>query len=346
MKKLLLASILATAGITSQAQVSNVSVYGVIDTSVQSYDTGAGRITRMQDSLWSTSRLGFRGSEDLGNGLSAVFQLEGQLNPSAGSMGSTTVAANEIFNRDSYVGLRSVRFGEVRLGRQDVAKVGEMDVAFTLPIAGNFALHPVNGTGVELGTDQKNAVSYLSPNFGGFQVIVGHATNANNATADANTDQNGVSVLYTRGPFKAGLGYQKNKAATTAAERDVYSGGASYDFGVVQVGLAHAEGDVSTTGKATGRVTTVAAKVPLANNYAVHGVVSQAIDGNKSSDNKGTGYAVIVTNALSKRTTLYAAYTAVDNQAQSSMRFFNATSAPVTAGQNTSGVAIGVNHSF
>lgn len=342
MKNLLLATILTTGALAAQAQ--QTTVYGVIDTSVQSYNNGTSQYNRMADSQLGTSRLGFRGTEVLGNGLKANFQLEGQLNPSGGSMGSTTVATNEIFNRDSYVGL-SGAFGEFRLGRTDVARAGEVDVTILLPIVGNYGLMPINGTGVELGTDQKNVVTYLSPEINGVQVIVGHATNASGATTDANSDQNGITVVYTRGAFKGAVGYQRNDAATEVGKKDATTIGASYNFGAVIVAVAHAQGDNSATATVTSKSTNYVVKVPLANGYAVSGIYGKTVDGASSANNNGESYTLLATKSLSKRTTLYTAYTDVRNESKSSMRTFNGT-APSAAGLDTRSLVFGINHSF
>lgn len=344
MKKLTLTLILATMTSLGYAQ-SSVQVYGIMDTSVQSFNSGTQRLTRMQDNQWNTSRLGFRGSEDLGGGLKANFMLEGQLNPSQGSMGSTsTVVANEIFNRDAWVGF-SGGFGEVRLGRQDVNKMGELDAFITLPIAGNYAMHPVNGTSVELGTDQKNVVSYFTPKYNGFRVIVGQATNSTNATTDAGTTQNGVTVHYEQGPWKAGIGYQKNDAPTEVAKRWATTYGVGYDFRVAEVGAVWAVGDNSTTSDVTSTSGSFAVKVPLQNNYNVHVVYTTTKNGLASTANKGNGYTLIGTKDFSKRTKVYAAYSLVTNESNSSMRLNNGT-APTAPGLDTRGLGIGMMHTF
>lgn len=344
MKKLLLALGLSLSTSVIYAQNNTVTVYGIIDTGIQSGDFGAGRVSRMADSQIATSRLGFRGTEDLGNGLRANFQLEGQLNPSAGSMGSTTVATNEIFNRDSYVGLGHKNLGELRIGRTDVARAGEVDVFITLPVGGNFAMMPINGTGIELGTDQKNVVSYFSPTVKGWQIVIGQTQAANGATTAATDKQTGATLIYSKGSLKLAAGRQVNDGIGEA-KRDANTIGGSYDFGNAIFALAYAEGDTSTTGNVTSKSTVATIKVPLKNNFAVNILYGNTIDGSKSADGKGNGYGIIITNALSKRTSIYASYTQIDNQSQSSMRWFN-SSAPVSAGQNTNATGLGIIHSF
>ena len=178
MKKLVIATVMSLSSVMALAQVS---VYGVIDTSVQSFNSGKETLTRMQDNVFNTSRLGFKGSEDIGYGLKANFQLEGQINPSAGSLGSTTIATNEVFNREAWVGV-SGSFGEIRLGKTDMTESGELDVRMSQ--AGNFGLHPINGSGIELGTDQKNVIKYISPRIAGLSLQLANATNTNGATTD------------------------------------------------------------------------------------------------------------------------------------------------------------------
>ena len=338
--KLKLLPLLCLFGISTA--YSQVSVYGVIDTSIQSYNNGTTSFTRAADSQYSTSRLGFRGTEDLGGGLSAFFQVEGQLNPATGSMGSTTVTTNEIFNRDAYVGIKSP-VGSIRMGRTDVALVGEMDLFVSQ--SGNFGMHPTNGTSVELGTDQKNVVRYDSPVYGGFQLIVGHATNNVGATTDANADQNGVALRYEAGKLKAGIGYQKNQGVGVAA-RETTTAGLAYDFSVLSVGTAYARGDNSTTANVTSSTWVTSVRVPLQQQYAAHVVYAHSSNGSSTTDNKGNGVTLAVTKNLSKRTTLYGAYTKVYNQTNSSMAMFNATSAPATAGLNTSSLGLGISHTF
>lgn len=340
MKKAILASILAAGTAVAQAQA--VSVYGVVDTGIQSYDTGAGKITRSADSSWETSRFGVRGSEDLGGGLKANFQLEGLLVPSTGSVGSTT--ATETFNREAWVGL-SGGFGEIRMGRQDVTYAQDIDSGVTQ--AGNFALRPINGgTNVELGTDQKNVIKYITPQvIKGLTIQLGFADNAAGATTDAQAKQRGISVDYKVGAARFLAGYQKNDGATRAAERDFTVYGASYDLGWASVGYTYGEGDVSTTGEVKNTTHAATARVPLGNGFALHGVYAQAKDGSKTTEGTGKGYSVILSKEFSKRTLMYAAYTAVDNQANSTMSMTPVT-APASAGLDTSAVTVGMRHRF
>ena len=95
---------------------SNVTVYGIVDAAVAhmtNADAAGNAITKMPSLTGSLpSRIGFRGSEDLGDGLSAVFTLESGYNPDTGTLGQ----GGRIFGRQSWVGLRG-KWGTLQLGR-------------------------------------------------------------------------------------------------------------------------------------------------------------------------------------------------------------------------------------
>lgn len=341
--KLTIATLLMSAFATAHAQ-STVTIYGVVDAGLQSYNNGVDRYSRSSNSAWSTSRLGFRGSEDLGNGLSAEFMLEGQLNPSEGTLGGTTPATNEVFNREAWVGLRSKQLGAFRVGRTDVTFAQDIDIGTSQ--AGNFGLRPINNTSIELGIDQKNVVRYISPRVAGFTIEVGHATGNNaGATADAQASQTGAFVRYDQGKLRVMAGYQRNDATTVVGQRDFQAIGASYDFGMFSIGGTHGSGDTSTVGTSKSTADVVSVRVPLKNGYAVHAVYGQTKDGSQASQNKGTGYTLLGTKTLSKRTLIYAGYSKVDNQANSRMAMSTMT-VPTAGGVNTQGYTVGINHTF
>ena len=343
MKKLAIAAALAAMATTVSAQ--NVQVYGIIDTGFQSHNNGTDSYSRAANSALATSRLGFRGSEDLGGGLKANFQLEAQLNPSSGSLGSTTVAANETFNREAWVGISSNILGEIRVGRQDVSGAQDID-AWTSQF-GNFGNRAINGTAIELGTDQKNVVKYITPKIGGFyaQVGFGSANNAG-ATSDTAGDQKAVFVGYDDGRLKLFAGTHKTDATASAGDRDFTAYGAAYNLGYAQVGLTYAEGDVNNANDAKNKSTQGSVKVPLGRGFAAHAVYAVTKDGAQTADGEGKGYTLGVSKELSKRTSLYAAYTAVDNDANAKMYMAGQVAAPATGGLDTKTYTVGLVHAF
>jgi len=336
MKKHLIAAAVAAA-VAVPAMAQQVTVYGIIDVGYQSYDNGTENITRSTNNALATSRLGFRGSEDLGGGLKANFQLEGTLNASEGGMGSTT--ANQTFNREAWAGL-SGGFGEVRIGRQDVTYAQDMDSGSSQ--AGNLVFTKISGQSGELGGDQNGVIKYISPKFSGFNVELGYtAGNATGANVDANASQTGAFLQYQEGPLRAMLGWQKNDNAVAALEQDMKRLAASYDFGVASVGYVYTKSDVNAAGDV--KFHTISARVPLSNGVALHGIYGKG-EVETVANAKGDGYTLAVTKALSKRTTVYGAYTAVDNSAAGTFEM-TGTSAPA-AGQDTDAITIGLVHSF
>ena len=123
MKKLAIAT--ALAAMVTAASAQNVTVYGVIDTGLQKYDTGSANVTRATDGILATSRLGFRGTEDLGGGITAGSVLEGKVVPSAGTLGSTTTTGQS-FDRESSLFIAG-KFGEIRAGKTDISAAEGVD---------------------------------------------------------------------------------------------------------------------------------------------------------------------------------------------------------------------------
>jgi len=342
MKKTIIAAGLALAATALQAQP--VQLYGMIDSSIQSYSNGQQRFTRSNDSGYNISRFGVRGSEDLGGGLRALFNLEGQINPSSGQIGTNTPVTNEIFNREAWVGI-SGAFGEIRAGRTDVSWASNLDAFSTWRAHWNVT--PINGTGLEIGIQQKNTVRYTTPRVAGLQAMIGYASGNNHGSnVDADSKQLGASVTYINGAFKAAAGTHRNSAPTQAAERDMRGASAAYDFGPAQVSILHIRGDNSTTGTVDSRASTAGITVPLSAGWKVSAHYHMTTEGAFASANKGTGTILGVTKDLSKRTLVYTGYAAVNNQANSAMFLNNVTHAPPAAGLDTKTAFFGINHTF
>ena len=342
MKNYIIAAMIGLTCMTSHAQ--NVTLFGVIDTSYQSYNNGTNRFSRAGDQGYAFSRFGFRGSEDLGNGLRALYELEAQLNPSSGQLGTTTPTTNEIFSREAWAGLAG-RMGEVRLGRTDVSWSSEIDLFSGYNVTWNAT--PINGSPIEMGVDTKNTVRYTTPNINGLQVMVGHAFGNNHGSAaDTDTSQTGASATYRKGNLKLGAGWHKADAATKAAQRDMQAYGVGYDFGKVQASLMHARGDNSTTDDVTSKSSVASVKFPLPSAMALTFSYFTAEDGTKLTANSGKGYLIGATKDLSKRTRLYAGYATVKNQANSAMYLNQITNAPAVLGGDTSATFVGINHRF
>jgi predicted porin len=339
MKKHLLA--LAVAGVVAApAMAQNVSVYGIVDTAIQSYDNGLvaspSSITRSNDGVLASSRLGIKGSEDLGGGMKAVVNLEQSLTPSTG--------AGTNWTRAAFVGLAGA-FGEVRLGKGDTTYTQDIDSGVSQ--AGNLALRPkihttaASGVSGEIGGDVDNAVRYISPSMNGLSLELGFATNASTATTDAQTDISDVFLKYEKGPLKALIGNAKQNNATSTSKADFTAYGVSYDFGVASVGLSGSSADANLAGDV--KTTILSAKAPLGNGLAVH-LVRGTASVSGVSNAEGSGTTIALTKAMSKRTTVYAGYTSVSSKSAATF-----TMTGVTAGaldSDPTAMTVGISHSF
>jgi predicted porin len=213
-----LASLSATA---AQAQ-SNVTLYGSIDQYLNYMKSSSGASVRaMEDGALLRSRIGFRGTEDLGNGYAAKFTLENGFATDTGVQADST----RLFDRQAWVGLASP-FGEVRFGRQNgstFVRGGMVD--FTTRTLGSM----VNNFGVPSRFD--NDIAYLSPKlFGALQFDVHYALAEQSPAAGGNRQsvfQAGAD--YTVGPFAAAITTLRAKPANGAAvNKSVF-----YDMGLV-----------------------------------------------------------------------------------------------------------------
>lgn len=307
MKKLVIATLLAAA--TGLASAQTVSVYGVLDVNMSSSKTdGAGANTAMSENSLVTSRLGFKGVEDLGGGLKAEFQLESKLLPSTGvaGAGTTSSASSQLFNREAWVGLSSDKLGAVRLGTTDVTDAGNIEALVSQ--IGNL------GLATQLGLDKNKVIRYTTPNIAGFSAQVGYANPDSTTTSEVTTNsiKSGV-VKYEAGKLGLYVGAESKQIDGTHTQ-DHKIAGAKYDLGVARVGAYYGVKDGATLATAdTGEVkqTRLSVAAPLTAGYTAHAVYFKDKTATQASTDND-GYKLAVTKAFSKRTTGYAAYVATD----------------------------------
>ena len=179
MKKSLIAlAVMAAAGAAS-AQ-SSVNLFGIVDATISHYQGGGQSNTILTNSGYNSSRLGFRGTEDLGGGMAASFWLEAGLNNDNGSNGTTNTnntlggssgGGGLTFGRRSTVSL-SGGWGELRLGRDYVPTFWNITV---------FDPFGTNGVGAALTHKVKLAngsTGVLAPGYA--SVVDGNYVRANN----------------------------------------------------------------------------------------------------------------------------------------------------------------------
>lgn len=309
---------LAVAGVmaagVAQAQ-SNVTVYGIVDTWVGSSRVGlnASSVTGMADGGLQGSRWGLRGTEDLGNGLAANFQLEQGFNSDSGN----ARRPGRTFDRQAWVGL-SGGFGEVRLGNTWTAYD---DVAYNSNSVFDSAFSPVYG---DVGTGRLvfvsetfvnsqpgNVIKYITPELGGFSGSFTYSLDENGGGSETTA----IGLSYSTGPFSAAFTYQDEEDKLGAGlDWDVWNLNASYDFGVAVVKGSYARtNDASDVFSA--REWQIGVDVPLGSNVTLAAGYARSRDVLSTGD-KRDGFAIGLGYTLSPRTTMYAGYSTADSEAR------------------------------
>jgi predicted porin len=296
----------------------------------------------------SSNYWGIRGSEDLGGGLKANFQLE------QGIATNTGAIKDGGFDRVSTLGL-SGNFGEVKIGRDYTplySVINSADV-FARTAATTFGLVPV-------GTRASNMISYETPTFSGFSAkfMTGQneavSTTSGITTANTTNSTSGMSATYANGPLMVTAGYGESKgpndestvfgsgvtqtALTAKSEGTAIS--ASYDLGVAKLFGNYTQG--KTTGAAPS-VTVKSEETNIGVSYPIGAFTLLAAYGNNKqtstgTDRSGDDFVIGAVYSLSKRTSLYAK-AGTYNKSSGTLN-----SAAYDA--KTTATAIGVRHTF
>jgi predicted porin len=229
---------------------NTVTLYGVIDEGFDFTNNAAGhKAYDLQSGYVQGSRWGLKGTEDLGGGLKAVFQLENGFNVNNGALGQ----GSRMFGRQAYVGLTSDKFGTVTLGRQYDSLV---DYLAQTTANGNWAgylfSHPYDNDNTDNSFRVDNTVKYASPSFAGLQF--GGTYSFSNNTSFANNRQYSVGGQYANGGLLVAAAYLQanNPGATSgggisstgdsnfpAALLRVFGAGVNYSFGPATLGFAY-----------------------------------------------------------------------------------------------------------
>lgn len=340
-------SALATFAVGSAHAQSSVTLYGIADVSMGRTEFTNGSSVTGLGSSGITSRgprFGLRGTEDLGGGMKASFQLEAGYNLQDG----VTSANSQLFNRAAWAGLEG-GFGSIRLGRQD-SLTRMLALANLSDITGETELTTVDTLGsgssarpliFNFGSRLNNTVRYATKNMGGLQVTVQSAL-GNKQTASTN----GVMGIYGSGPLRVGLVYEyQDGQGVNALGRynQATSIGVSYKTSVATLMAAYQNVDkflISTSSAGVGtfgenNTTTLAALIPVGKSTEVRLQGSMATRKQGATSLDYTKFGASVRYALSRRTYVYGY--ALDRDADAV-----ASSATI----RTSDVGFGISHSF
>jgi len=368
MKKTLFALAVLAASSAATAQ-SSVTLFGIVDTNFQSVrGDGNGHLNRLGNSGINTSRLGVRGTEDLGGGLAASFHLEGPLSTDDGRAGgsiaatnqATTVASNQglNFSRRSTVSLAGP-FGEVRLGRDYVPSYwnllvfdpfGNVGVGSATNLSQAVAV-PQGSTVITTALRASNGIHYFVPgNLGGFygQAMYALGENASNVGATKDDGRHvGIRVGYASGPVNVAFGAGRTDLQAVN-DYKTWNLGASYNFGVATAMAQFAQEKTNTGLNATelkNRSWLIGATVPVGAGQVRAAFTSAKIDRINLADAKGRQFAIGYLHNLSKRTAVYTNYARISNEAGGEVFFANGRAATQVGG-DTSGFEVGIRHGF
>jgi len=362
MKKSLiaLAALASFAGMAS-AQ-SSVTLFGIVDATLAYGHGSVSNKTQLTNSGYNSSRLGFRGTEDLGGGMSASFWLEAGVNNDNGT-GAATNTNNQstggavagigggqglTFNRRSTVSLAG-GWGELRLGRDYNPQFwnltvfdpfGTNGVGTSQVLVSNAAI-----TGV-ISVRSSNTVGYFLPgNLGGFYGQVQYYMGENNSNLANKKDGTGAGlrVGFANGPFNVAAAFSSTKylqSATTGDVKTVNIGG-QWDFGMAKLMGEWSRDRRESLVTLTGKGGLIGALVPVGAGEIRVAYSTYKFDsaGTPKANKLALGYV----HNLSKRTAVYATVAHLKNKGGSALALNGATTA--VDGKST-GYDFGIRHSF
>lgn len=345
MKKSLMAlAVLGTMGCVNAAYAqTNVNIYGLIDATISTVnhaDSSGNRLTGIPVAWFSGNRIGFRGTEDLGSGLKAIFKLEAEFVVGTGEMDTPGV----LFNRDAWVGLQDNTFGQLTLGRQNTlardfaqvygdaygSKLGLEEGGFT---NNNNFKQMIFYAGSATGTRYDNGLVWKKVFSNGIVAGLGYQFGntagafSRNTTKSAALGYNGSNFVVSGFVNEADVG---NALTTSTEKHRSYSLGGSYLFDLVRLnaGYFHYTAEQGALGQRKDDAYTVSAKftpqgsfdyeigyqVMKANNAAYNAAGTSTLNAyNDASMSTATGSGKKKTlygsafYHLSKRTELYVA---------------------------------------
>lgn len=332
MKKSLVALALAGA-FASAAQAQSIEMYGIVDMGFVQESGGptgpipvttpptvrlpAGNINKLTSGAQSGTRLGFKGTEDLGSGMKALFVLETGIAADKGGFNQ----ANTAFARQSFVGLQS-DMGTVTMGRQYTPYFLTMLVGdpFAAGMAGAAQNMLMPGANIRM----NDTVKYTSPVFAGFS---GEAAYGFGEQADTTVRARQVAgyLNYSGAPVNVRLGYLKKNNATTPGDTTNWILAANWDVKVAKLFAAMTDNDDASAGTTPRKSKDylIGAQVPFNKHTFIASYIYK--DGDNGTTGNANQLALGYTYTMSKRTNLYAAWGRINN----------GTNIPLTVGNNS-----------
>ena len=307
------------AGGVTAVSASNVTVYGKVLMSIDNLDQNGSDTT--MESRNGFGAIGVKGSEDLGNGLTAMFQLEYGTNPSeAGTFGG----------RDQWLGLKgdfgTVRFGSISTNYKQSGAA--LDPMWRTSLDSRDAvrqsqLHSGNGDNGQ--GRATNTVRYDSPSFNGAKVVANYTLDNGSGVED--NDAFGIGLHYSEGPLFANIDYITND---NGGDDDAWKIGARYkmdDFtfygGYERGGLlfANLNGGAAGLGDGSADLWHLGASFTMGSTM-FYGAYGQGDRSTGAANDEHDSWTLAVNHKLSKRTSVYGGFEALDRDTQDKRELF------------------------
>lgn len=388
-KKIIVLAIAAAFAAPAFAETANVTVYGAVGVAVESINVGDNAVAaKLANKGYSvnkvssnTTKLGFKGTKDLGDGVSAIWQIEQQIdidNSSATKAANGYDAKSTFATRNSFAGLSDKAMGTVQLGKMDTpykASTRGLD-AFGDSLMDNRSLMGgVKGAsaGASFDDRQGDVIAYTSPTMGGLTVAVAYVAGAENATAATVNRGSATSLaaMYKADALYATVAYEAHtfgdpasgslagSTTSTGQKETAVKFGVGYKIAALDLSaavertsdtLASTKADTNLYGH---HAFYVAAKYSLSSSNTVKLAYTKAGETNNSGtsrDDSASQISVGFDHSLDKSTLVFAQYTAVTNADGASYGLATAGSTGGTAaagpGSRVSALALGMKHAF
>jgi len=324
----------------------------------------------------NSSRFGMRGTESLGGGLNAIFQIESSIN------GDTN--AGNLGGRETFVGLQG-SWGKFTVGRflmpqDDLHPIFGNAPTLTTSILSTAALWaqgPLNKAQGGFDARTGNSLRYDSPNFSGFTTAWQYSTRDGSGNADSGDNGDhaseirhawvlGGNLIYANGPWNAGIAFERNEDVRGGPKQDDtdWTLTGAYDFGTIMQGFGLRLAGVyertkyeTPTGDLKRDFWGISGTVPVGGGkvYLFYGRAGEgkggAADGTavgglvKGSNTKSQQYEVSYSYSLSPRTLLYTGYVKINNDSNARYQF-NINPYPIAPGGKPGGLVFGIVHFF
>lgn len=351
-----LAAALLAAGCPLVCAQDGVQVYGVLDVAaVQEAGGSAGKVTKITSGVGAGSRIGFKGSENLGGGTSAIFLMESGFQADTGAMGQGGL----LFGRQVYVGLQG-RLGTVTVGRQYTPHY--LTTVMVDPFGSGYMGDSKNMLAVTGNSFSRmdNTVKYLSPTVNGVYLELVAAPGETSVDRESGR-QLGMALDYTVGKLRLRFGYhdRNNDTATLRNTENAKNAivAAVYDFGILKAHASYGRNrglnssvwrnTANPYGYAEAPIASTDSKdalLGLTLPFGPHALMASWIhkDDRGARNQDANQFALGYRYVLSKRTDLHVSWSRIDNRNGASYTVGSA----IEHGTGDRGTSIGIRHSF